>query len=151
MWRWEYKSLPSDRTSGHAVQEGDSKGRRTPGCAFGTFRTARRAASCIHSRAQTWRSSPASTGAESGQTSRGRLSERKPTRTPPPHGPLLEIGWGRPLSEWMRQSDPARMSTHSSRVNTKVGPLCVLLEVVPSQNRKVCAAVCVCVRAGLYV
>lgn len=36
----------------------------------------------------------------------------------------------------------------SSRVNTKVGPVCVLFtEIVSSQNRKVCGAVCVCVCA----
>lgn len=43
----------------------------------------RRAASCLRSRAPTWRSSPASTGAESGQASRGWLWEGKPARTPP--------------------------------------------------------------------
>lgn len=78
VWRWEYKSLQPDRTSGHAVQEGDSQGKSSPGWACGPVRTARPAASCIHSRAPTWRCSPASTGADSGQTSRARLSEGKP-------------------------------------------------------------------------
>lgn len=129
VWRWEYKSLQPDRTSGYAVQESDSKGRCT---ARWAWKVSHCAPSCIHSTAPTWRCSPA---AETEQaTVGGLLSVKEPAKNPP-------------LSQGVCNS------TIPPRVKTKVGPVCILCEEwvvvnrewVSGSERKVCMAVCVCV------
>lgn len=77
------------------------------GALLGELGRSRTALRCIHSTAPTWRCSPA---AESGQaTVRGLLSVREPAKTPP-------------LSKGVHNSKI------SPRVETKVGPVCILCE-----------------------
>ncbi|CAF98766.1 unnamed protein product [Tetraodon nigroviridis] len=109
----------------------------------------RRAASCLRSRAPTWRSSPASTGAESGQASRGWLWEGKPARTPPRATVGDRVGGDLSVGGCVKAILQER-PTFPSGVKTKAAPclFCVWRNVSQTEPKSLrgCVYVCVCVR-----